>query len=229
MAARILLVEDEMALLETLRLNLELEGYHITVATDGRQALKAFKEARFDLILLDLMLPGIDGLTVCQSIRLENAHVPILMLTARSTTQDKIEGLKTGADDYLTKPFNLEELLLRISNLIRRTQRNELGLLKSYVINNRQVDFASQEIITPDNQKIKLTRKETLLLRLLVEKRNQVVSREQILQTVWGYDIYPSTRTIDNFIVNFRKYFENDPSQPQFFISVRGVGYKFTD
>ncbi len=229
MAVRILLVEDEVALLEALRLNLELEGYHITVVTDGRQALKAFKEARYDLILLDLMLPGIDGLTVCQSIRLENPHVPILMLTARNTSQDKIEGLKTGADDYLTKPFNLEELLLRIANLLRRTQRNETGLLKSYVINNRQVDFASQEIIMPDKKKITLTRKETLLLQLLVEKRNQVVSREQILQTVWGYDIYPSTRTIDNFIVNFRKYFENDPSKPEFFISVRGVGYKFTD
>jgi two-component system alkaline phosphatase synthesis response regulator PhoP len=228
MATRILLVEDETSLSETIRLNLELEGYHVTPVDDGRKALKVFKEARYDLILLDVMLPGIDGFSICQSIRLENNEIPILMLTAKNTSQDKIEGLKTGADDYLTKPFNLEELLLRIANLLRRSQRKENESPNKCVINNRNVDFVSHEVIKPEGEKIMLTKKEALLLKLLVERKNEVVSREHILETVWGYDIYPSTRTIDNFIVTFRKYFETDPSNPRLFLSVRGVGYKFT-
>lgn len=227
MASRILLVEDEPALSETIRLNLELEGYHVTSVDDGRKALKTFKEARFDLILLDVMLPGIDGFSVCQSIRLENADIPILMLTAKNTSQDKIEGLKTGADDYLTKPFNLEELLLRIANLLRRSGRKETESINQCIINNRKVDFVSHEVEKPDGKKIMLTKKEALLLKLLVERKNEVVSREHILETVWGYEIYPSTRTIDNFIVTFRKYFETNPSRPEIFLSVRGVGYKF--
>lgn len=228
MATRILLVEDEISLSDTIKLNLELEGYTVTAIGDGKQALKTFKEARFDLILLDVMLPGLDGISVCQAVRLENSDIPILMLTAKNTSQDKIEGLKTGADDYLTKPFNLEELLLRIGNLLRRSQRKENERLNRCMINNRSVDFVSHEVIKPDGEKIMLTKKEALLLKLLVERTNEVISREHILETVWGYDIYPSTRTIDNFIVTFRKYFETDPSEPRLFLSVRGVGYKFT-
>lgn len=125
MLTRILLVEDEPALADTIKLNLELEKYHVTAVADGKQAVRTFKEARFDLIVLDIMLPGLDGFSVCQAIRLENTQVPILMLTAKNTSNDRIEGLKIGADDYLTKPFNLEELLLRISNLLRRSQKKE--------------------------------------------------------------------------------------------------------
>lgn len=226
---RVLLVEDETSLADTIKLNLELEGYHVVVAGDGKKALKTFKSARFNLVILDVMLPEMDGFTVCESIRLDNPDVPVLFLTAKNTSNDRIMGLKMGADDYLTKPFNLEELLLRVSNLIKRGMRQAGVIINSYSINGYKVNFSQMEIITPQGEMVNLTKKENLLLKLLVEKKNEVVSREHILETVWGYDIYPSTRTIDNFIVTFRKYFEPDPSNPKYFQSVRGIGYKFVE
>ena len=229
---RILLVEDEQSLAETIKLNLELEGCKIVTAGDGRKALKAFKNERFDLIILDVMLPELDGFTVCEAIRLEDTEIPILMLTAKSTSSDRVNGLKKGADDYLTKPFNLEELLLRIQNLLKRTARNNESKnvsLNSYQLGDQSINFTEMTVTTTEGQKINLTKKENQLLKLLLERKNEVVSREHILETVWGYDIYPSTRTIDNFIVTFRKYFEKNPSEPQFFHSVRGVGYRFND
>jgi two-component system alkaline phosphatase synthesis response regulator PhoP len=226
---RILLVEDEEHLLEVIKLNLELEGYKVTTATNGSSAVKIFRQERFNLVILDVMLPEMDGFSVCEAIRLTNSTVPILFLSAKNTYEDKIMGLKRGADDYMTKPFNLEELLLRVKALIKRgmskdekTELNEIFRFDGFEIN-----FLSYEIIGINNQKIKLTRKEILLLKLLIERRNEVVSREQILETVWGYDIYPSTRTVDNFILSFRKYFEKDPKHPRYFFSIRGVGYKF--
>ncbi|HMU77422.1 MAG: response regulator transcription factor [Bacteroidetes bacterium] len=227
---RILLVEDEQTLSETIKLNLEMEGYYVNAVGDGKTAIKVFKEARYNLVILDVMLPEISGFTVCEAIRLENLDVPILFLSAKNHPNDRITGLKLGGDDYLTKPFNLEELLLRVHNLIKRsTASKEVVALSTYNLNNNQINFAQLEIKRPDGTITHLTKKESLLLKLLIEKRNEVVSREHILETVWGYDIYPSTRTIDNFIVTFRKYFEPDPSNPKYFISVRGVGYKFTD
>ncbi|HRR24093.1 MAG TPA: response regulator transcription factor [Bacteroidia bacterium] len=227
---RILLVEDEQTLSETIKLNLEMEGYYVNAVGDGKTAIKVFKEARYNLVILDVMLPEISGFTVCEAIRLENLDVPILFLSAKNHPNDRITGLKLGGDDYLTKPFNLEELLLRVHNLIKRsTASKEVVALSTYNLNDNQINFAQLEIKRPDGTITHLTKKESLLLKLLIEKRNEVVSREHILETVWGYDIYPSTRTIDNFIVTFRKYFEPDPSNPKYFISVRGVGYKFTD
>ncbi len=229
---RILLVEDEQSLADTIKLNLELEGCKIVTANDGRKALKSFKNERFDLVILDVMLPEMDGFTVCEAIRLENTEIPILMLTAKSASADRIKGLKKGADDYLTKPFNLEELLLRIQNLLKRSVRNgdkKNVSINAYQLGNNKINFSEMTVTADDGQKINLTKKENLLLKLLVERKNEVVSREHILETVWGYDIYPSTRTIDNFIVTFRKYFETDPSQPLHFQSVRGVGYRFED
>ena len=229
---RILLVEDEQSLADTIKLNLELEGCKIVTANDGRKALKSFKNERFDLVILDVMLPEMDGFTVCEAIRLENTEIPILMLTAKSASADRINGLKKGADDYLTKPFNLEELLLRIQNLLKRSVRNgdkKNVSINAYQLGNNKINFSEMTVTADDGQKINLTKKENLLLKLLVERKNEVVSREHILETVWGYDIYPSTRTIDNFIVTFRKYFEIDPSQPLHFQSVRGVGYRFED
>jgi two-component system alkaline phosphatase synthesis response regulator PhoP len=230
MKQRILLVEDEASLLETIKLNLELEGYAVQTARDGKSALKHFKNERFNLIILDVMLPEMDGFTVCESIRLVNPDIPVLFLTAKNTSADRINGLKIGGDDYLTKPFNLEELLLRVQILLKRSMRtNEAPqLIQEYQIGEKKVNFSLLEIIN-GGDKIKMTKKEALLLKLLVERRNEVVSREHILETVWGYDIFPSTRTIDNFIVSFRKYFEKDPANPQFFQSVRGIGYKFVD
>ncbi|MFT4023327.1 MAG: response regulator transcription factor [Flavihumibacter sp.] len=226
----ILLVEDEENLHESLKLNLELEGYDVTGAFDGMTALKAIQQEYFDLLVLDIMLPEMDGLSVMERIRIQNNQVPILILSARNTSADRITGLKKGADDYLTKPFELEELLLRVKKLIdkniRLQDKDSIGDV--YVFGNNTVDFAAQEATTGKGEKIQLSKKEAMLLKLLFENSNEVVTREKILQTVWGYNVYPTTRTIDNFILNFRKYFEEDSRRPKYFHSVRGVGYKYT-
>jgi two-component system alkaline phosphatase synthesis response regulator PhoP len=230
MNIRILLVEDEQSLSDTIKLNLELEGYKVQAVGDGKKALRAFRQERFDLIVLDVMLPEMDGFTVCESIRLENQQVPILFLTAKHSSTDRINGLKIGGDDYLTKPFNLEELLLRVQILLKRSLASQemKTNINAFDFDGFNINFSEMQVTTPEAKIINLTKKENALLKLLIERKNEVVSREHILETVWGYDIYPSTRTIDNFIVSFRKYFETDPSNPQHFHSVRGVGYKFT-
>jgi two-component system, OmpR family, alkaline phosphatase synthesis response regulator PhoP len=227
----ILLVEDEENLQEALKLNLELEEYEVTSVYDGVEALKAVDQEHFDLIILDVMLPELDGISVCERIRLENNDIPILILSAKNSSADRVLGLKKGADDYLTKPFNLEELLLRVSKLVKKSQsiaeRKPLG--DNYQFGKNNVDFKALECTTREGKKITLTKKEMMLLKLLIENKNEVVTREKILQAVWGYNVYPTTRTIDNFILNFRKYFEEDSRNPKYFHSVRGVGYKFTE
>jgi len=225
---RILLVEDEAYLRDLIRLNLEMEDYEVVAATNGKDAVKVFHEQHFDLVVLDVMLPEINGFQVCEQIRLTNVKTPIIFLTAKDSSEDIIQGLKTGGDDYLTKPFVLEEFLLRIKNLLKRTSREQEMNLSIYRFGNNTVNFATYEA-TGDNGHFQLTKKEALLLKLLIDKKNQVVSRNEILQAVWGYDVYPSTRTIDNFILSFRKYFEKDPKNPLYFLSIRGVGYKFTE
>ncbi|MFN4257332.1 MAG: response regulator transcription factor [Saprospiraceae bacterium] len=226
---RILLVEDEESIRDAVRLNLELEGYEVVTSSNGRKALDLIGGQHFDLLLLDVMLPEVDGFTIAEQVRLTNTEVPILMLTAKDTPQDRILGLRKGADDYLTKPFNLEELLLRVSSLLRRSQRQRGEALEVYEFGHNVVNFNTFEAKTCRGENIMLTKKEAMLLKLLVERKNEVVSRNQILQAVWGYDVFPSTRTIDNFILSFRKYFEEDAKSPQFFHSIRGVGYKFTN
>lgn len=227
---RILLVEDEHDIADLVKLNLENEGYKVSHAKDGVEALQRNKEESFDLIIMDVMLPHVDGLTATENIRLNNAEVPILFLSARNTTQDRIAGLKKGGDDYLTKPFNLEELLLRVQKLLgRSTPKNENPFtLNEFRFGNNYINFESYDAVGV-NGPFLLTKKEAMLLKLLIENKGQVVSREKILQTVWGYNVYPSTRTIDNFILAFRKYFEKDVKKPLYFQSMRGVGYKFTD
>ena len=227
----ILLVEDEEHLQETLKLNLEIEGYEVTSAYDGAEALKAVQQEYFDLMILDVMLPEIDGISVCENIRLHNNDLPILMLSAKNSSADRVLGLKKGADDYLTKPFNLQELLLRVSKLLEKSSRlaTRQSLAQVYSFGKNEIDFKASECITKDGEKIVLTKKEMMLLKLLIENKNEVVTREKILQAVWGYNVYPTTRTIDNFILNFRKYFEDDTRNPKYFHSVRGVGYKFMD
>jgi two-component system alkaline phosphatase synthesis response regulator PhoP len=227
----ILLVEDEENLHEALRLNLELEGYDVTSAYDGVAALKALQAEYFDLIILDVMLPEMDGINVTETVRISNNEVPILILSAKNSSSDRVLGLKKGADDYLTKPFNLEELLLRINKLIDKNTKlqDKSSLGNSYSFGNNLIDFKAQEATTGSGQKIQLSKKETMLLKLLIENKNEVVPREKILQSVWGYNVYPTTRTIDNFILNFRKYFEADSRNPKYFHSVRGVGYKYAE
>lgn len=223
---RILLVEDEESLRETLKLNLELENYEVVASANGKDALKRFKEQHFDLLILDVMLPEVDGFQVAEQVRLTNTDVPIIMLTAKDTSTDRITGLRKGADDYLTKPFVLEELLLRVQKLIQRTSKSPDNTPDIYEFDGNRVNFATYEA-EGVNGNVHLTKKEAMLLKLLVDRKNEVVSRQQILQSVWGYDVYPSTRTIDNFILSFRKYFEREPHDPKHFLSIRGVGYKF--
>jgi two-component system, OmpR family, alkaline phosphatase synthesis response regulator PhoP len=227
----ILLVEDEENLLEALKLNLELEDYEVTGVNDGVAALEAIQKEHFDLMILDVMLPDLDGISVCETVRLQNNDIPILILSAKNSSADRVLGLKKGADDYLTKPFNLEELLLRVQKLIQKNQRqNEKTSTEHlYSFGPFMVDFKALEFADKNGNKTPLTKKEGMLLKLLIDNKNEVVTREKILQTVWGYNVFPTTRTIDNFILTFRKYFEEDSRNAKYFHSVRGLGYKFTD
>lgn len=224
---RILLVEDEENIRDTVRLNLEIEGFEVVTTGNGRTAQKILAEQHFDLLLFDVMLPEVDGFSLAEQVRLTNSTVPILMLTAKDQPADRIAGLKKGADDYLTKPFNLEELLLRVHNLVRRSTRAAGATSETAEFGDNFINFSTFEARTPAGE-MKLTKKEAMLLKLLIDRKNEVVSRNQILQAVWGYDVFPSTRTIDNFILSFRKYFEPDQKNPRFFHAIRGVGYKFT-
>lgn len=229
--ANILLVEDEENLHETLKLNLELEGYQVSSAFNGLDAVKAVQNEYFDLVIMDIMLPGIDGIAATENIRVQQLDVPILILSAKNSGSDRVLGLKKGADDYLTKPFNLEELLLRVDKLIMKNKKLQEKETSgdTYSFDGNTIDFKAQQAITQSGTTIDLSKKEVMLLKLLIENRNEVVTREKILQMVWGYNVYPTTRTIDNFILNFRKYFDDDSRNPRYFHSVRGMGYKFTD
>lgn len=223
---RILLAEDEENIRDIVKLNLELENFEVVETDNGKEAVHLFHEQYFDLIILDVMMPEMNGFEVCEQIRLTNTSVPVIFLTAKDTSHDRIMGLKKGADDYLTKPFTLEELLLRIQNLLKRSNRQAHDESEVFTFGNNKVNFATFEAVGNQGA-FNLTKKEAMLLKLLVERKNEVVSRNQILQFVWGYDVFPTTRTIDNFILSFRKYFEQDPANPRYFLSIRGVGYKF--
>jgi two-component system, OmpR family, alkaline phosphatase synthesis response regulator PhoP len=227
----ILLVEDEENFHAALKLNLELEGYQVVSAMDGAAAIKELQNQYFDVMILDIMLPEIDGIEVLETIRVQNNGIPVLILSAKNTSADRVMGLKKGADDYLTKPFNLEELLLRVQKLIEKNKKliDKTGIDQVYGFGKNKIDFKAQEAVTKTGERVQLSKKETMLLKLLIESKNEVVPREKILQTVWGYNVYPTTRTIDNFILNFRKYFEEDSRNPQYFHSVRGVGYKYSE
>ncbi len=201
----ILLVEDEEHLHEALKLNLEMEGYEVDSAYDGGEALKQIQSAHYDLIILDIMLPSLDGFSITERLRLNNNQTPILILSAKNTSANRVQGLKLGADDYLTKPFNLEELLLRVAKLIQKQvqQAKTSPQMDHYQFQGHTIDFNASEVVLGSGQKITLTKRELLLLKLLIEQKNTVVTREKILQLVWGYQVFPNTRTIDNFILNF--------------------------
>ncbi len=223
----ICVVEDEAALADMVRLNLELEGHAVEVVPDGAEALEIFKrEMEYDLVILDVMLPNVSGTDLCRVIR-KTSQVPVLFLSAKGTTADRIEGLKAGGNDYLPKPFDLEELLLRVAVLLNANQANQE--MESMEIGNCHVDFKTFEVSSQlNNETTTLSKKEVALLQLFQLKKGEVVSRTEILDKIWGKDQFPTTRTIDNFILNFRKLFEENPKEPRFFHSIRGVGYKFT-
>jgi len=229
MAYKILLVEDEESLLDVIKLNLELEGYEVTPVTNGKVALGEVRSKRFDLLILDVMLPEMDGFSICQAVRLDNNPVPILFLTAKNSSEDRVFGLKIGGDDYLTKPFNLEELLLRVQIQLKRNSINNNKepdtILK---FGNCEVNFLTYEVIGHNGEKHQLGNREIMLLKLLWERKNEVVSREEIFEKIWGGDTDTTLRTIDNYIVNLRKYFEENSRESKYFHSVRSVGYRFT-
>lgn len=220
-------VEDEAALADMVRLNLELEGYAVEVVSDGAEALEIFKRPfEYDLVVLDVMLPNVSGVDLCRVIR-KTSQVPVLFLSAKGTTTDRIEGLKAGGNDYLPKPFDLEELLLRVAVLLNaNVQSTEV---ESMEVGDCHIDFKTFEVTNNrTGEKNTLSKREVALLQLFQLKKGEVVSRTEILDKIWGKDQFPTTRTIDNFILNFRKLFEENPKEPKFFHSIRGVGYKFT-
>ena len=226
---RILLAEDDAAMRKAVKLNFVREGWHVVEAENGEQALALARQHRLDAAVLDVMMPKLDGIAVCKSLRTEGSHLPILFLTAKNDGEDRVEGLKAGGDDYLGKPFHIEELLLRVQRLLRSRAQEGAEILKEYAFDHGgQIDFDAFEIVTQAGEKQRISKRECQLLRLLISKAGQVVSREEILEVVWGYHAFPNTRTIDNHIVTFRKYFEKDPKNPVHFTSVRGVGYRFS-
>ncbi|NWG00893.1 MAG: response regulator transcription factor [Thermoanaerobaculaceae bacterium] len=229
MASRILIVEDEKHLAEALGHNLKFEGYDAVVVGDGETALERLSNEEFDLVVLDVMLPGISGFEVCERLREASNRVPVLFLTARTTDADRLAGLRYGGDDYMTKPFLLEELVLRIRGILRRQEWYQTPVAERGVFRfgENEVNFRTFKARGPRGE-VQLTEKECMLMKLLVERQGQVVSRELILERVWGYSYGSSSRTIDNFIVRLRRYFEKDPRRPVYIHSVRGVGYRFT-
>ncbi|MBN1103594.1 MAG: response regulator transcription factor [Deltaproteobacteria bacterium] len=233
---RILVVEDETHLAEGLKLNLTLEGYEVRIAPDGNSALQKWKEWQPDLIVLDIMLPQIDGLSVLRNIRLEDERVPILILSAKGDSEHRVKGFSYGVDDYLAKPFNLEEFLLRVKRLLTRfswsrgaadaNRNSTTSVPRVYRFGGNWIDFESLNAHGPSGR-IGLTDQEARLLRLFVVNRGKPLSRRKLLEIGWGYPRGTTTRTVDNFIVRFRKYFEADPKKPVYFRSLRSVGYVF--
>lgn len=229
-AHRILLVEDEASLAHALTVHLELEGFDVVHAGDGELALSRIRNMAFHLIILDVMLPHMSGLTICENIRLSGNRTPIIFLSARGSSKERIEGLKAGGDDYLAKPFEMEELLLRIRNLLsRQDAAKHHDELTRLVFDGGTIDFQAFHAVNFKGESVELSKREFMLLKLLVSRSGEVISREEILDRVWGLSGYPNARTIDNFILNFRKHFERDNKNPRHFYSVRGVGYRFDE
>ena len=223
---RVLVVEDEESLVMTLRDRLESEGYAVTVANDGETAFDLATRQPFDLVLLDVALPRKNGFDVCRDLRGRGVQTPILMLTARGQVIDRVLGLKLGADDYLTKPFDAAELLARIEALLRRSRNLAANASDVYSFGGVHVDFRSADVIR-DGQRLELSGLEFKLLRYFVEHRGALLTRDQLLDKVWGYEAMPVTRTVDVHVASLRQKLERNPSKPEFILTVHGLGYKF--
>lgn len=225
---KILLIEDEESLAHGLEYNLTEEGYEVKWAKDGKAGLQMFEEESFDLIVLDIMLPFLDGFELSSIIREKNPQLPILMLTARKGAEDKIRGLELGADDYLTKPFNLNELLLRIKGMLKRKEwyKNISSIPEVFTFGKNKIDFEKLTAQT-STKKIILTLQEAMVLKYFIENKDRVITRKELLENVWHVNPDIETRTVDNFISRLRKYFEPDPANPVFIKSIHGAGYMF--
>jgi len=220
----ILIIEDEPAMRLGLKDNLEIERYIVDTANDGEEGLSKIKEKKYDLILLDVMLPKVSGFDVCRAVRVSGVRTPIILLTAKGEEIDKIIGLELGADDYITKPFSVRELLARIKAILRRSQ--PIGKVEAIVtIGRLTIDFAAFQT-NESGTDVKLSHKEFEILSYLFKNKNQVVSRYDLLENVWGYEEQITTRTVDNFIVRLRQKVETNPNQPRIILTVHGEGYK---
>jgi two-component system alkaline phosphatase synthesis response regulator PhoP len=228
--SKILLVEDEENLAHGLEYNLSEEGFEVNLAKDGREALKLFDENEYDLIVLDIMLPFYNGFEIAEYVRKKNPQMPILMLTARTGIDDKVKGLELGADDYLTKPFHLKELLLRIKGMLKRKSwyASEVDVEPHFKFGNNQINFENFKCKKGKNE-FQLTSYEAMIMKYLIVNKNKVVSRKELLENVWNMNADVETRTVDNFIVRLRKHFEDDPSNPKYIVSVRSAGYMFNE
>ena len=227
--ARILVVEDETRIANLVCDNLEDEGYRVMLASDGEAALRAAHAGGIDLILLDVMLPHVDGFEICRRLRSEGDRTPILFVTARDLPPDRVHGLMVGGDDYLVKPFQLEELLARVHAILRRKGWSGRAQAARVEVGDGMVDFERAEATCADGSIEPLNRKELGILRLLVEAHGGVVSRTDILAEVWGDEVDPTPRTVDNFVVRLRKKFEPDPAEPQYLLTMRGIGYRLRE
>ena len=226
MKEKILIIEDELDLVKGIKMNLVDEGYEVDYALNGKEGLgKALKE-KPDLILLDIMLPGMDGLEICKELRRNKVDIPILMLTAKGDEIDKVIGLEIGADDYISKPFSIRELLARIKAHLRRENRSSETVPGVFQLESMKIDFEHYKVIRKDDE-IDLTSLEVDVLRYLIGKDGKVVSRDDLLDKIWGYEKYPTTRTIDNHILKLRKKIELDPNHPKHILTVYGGGYRF--
>ena len=228
--SRILLVEDEESLAVGLEFNLSAEGYKVNIAADGNQAIELFGKETFDLVILDIMLPYLDGFQVARNIRRTSPQIPILMLTARSGVQDRVKGLEIGADDYMSKPFHLDELLLRVKGMLRRkawyqstSETNPTISIGNYTVNFKNLTCTSEK------HEFLLTPHEAMVLKYMIEHKDVVVTRQELLQNVWQITKPVETRTVDIFIARLRKYFEVNPKQPQIFKSIRSAGYMYCE
>lgn len=225
MLKTILVIEDDVSILRGLKDNLKFEEYEVLTAIDGQEGLKLALEKSPDLILLDIMLPGISGYDVCRKVKEQKFDLPIIMLTARGKEVDKIAGLDLGADDYITKPFSTPELLARIRAILRRTQ-NEVSIQEKYSFGNVIMDFKQYQTFV-NKEEVHLSAREYDIMKFLIEHAKEVMHRNALLDEVWGYESYPTTRTVDKHIMDLRKKLEEDPSNPKHILSLRGVGYKF--
>ena len=228
--SKILLVEDEENLALGLEYNLSEEGYNVIWAKDGREAIKYFDENEFDMIVLDIMLPYFNGFEIAKHIREKHPQMPILMLTARTQIEDRVKGLELGADDYLTKPFHLKELLLRIKGMLKRKSWYQKVVIENplYKFGDNEINFENFKCVK-GKKEFQLTSYEAMIMKYLIENKEKVVTRKELLENVWNMNPDIETRTIDNFIVRLRKHFEDDPSNPKYIISVRSAGYMFNE
>lgn len=226
--SKVLVVEDEESLAVGLEFNLSEEGYQVSLARDGKEALKLVEKKKFDLVILDIMLPFYDGFEVARKIREKSLQIPILFLTARTAADDRIKGLEIGADDYITKPFHLKELLLRVKHTLRRKKwyRTVIEERPVYRFGNNQINFEDLTCQAGD-QSFQLTQREANVLKYLIDHQGKIVSRQELLEHVWEMSTEIETRTVDNFIARLRKYFEPNPAHPIFIKSVRSAGYVF--